>query len=246
MQAAKVTWLALVLLTGLSAVLEAQGNPDARRAQTTRAELEDLLARSGATLDPAERSMLQDRLANGDFQVGDRIALIVLQDPTLTDTFTVKEGRTITLPNIPDISLHGVLRSELQDYLTGEIGKYLREPTVQAVAMIRVAILGAVGQPGYYALPAQTLLSDVLMAAGGPSPTANTKKITVRRQSAEFLNRDETQAALAYGTTLDRLNIQGGDEIFVGDRSTFLTSAQGVVLLLTVPLGLIFAIGRVF
>ena len=190
--------------------------------------------------------MLQNRLTNGDFQVGDRIALIVLQDPTLTDTFTVKEGRTITLPNIPDISLHGVLRSEVQDYLTAELGKYLREPTVEAVAMIRVAILGAVGRPGYYALPAQTLMSDVIMAAGGPVSTADTKKITVRRQSSEFLNRDETQAALTYGTTLDRLNIQGGDEIDVGSRSTFLTSAQGIIVLLTVPLGLIFAIGRVF
>ena len=134
MQVAKVTWVALVLLTCCSVALEAQGNPDARRAQTTRAELEDLLARSGSNLEPAERLMLQDRLANGDFQVGDRIALIVLQDPTLTDTFTVKEGRTITLPNIPDISLHGVLRSEVQDYLTAELGKYLREPTVEAVA----------------------------------------------------------------------------------------------------------------
>jgi polysaccharide export outer membrane protein len=246
MQVAKVTWLALMLLTGASVALEAQGNPDARRAQTTRAELEDLLARAGSTLDPAERLMLQDRLANGDFQVGDRIALIVLQDPTLTDTFAVKEGRTITLPNIPDISLHGVLRSEVQDYLTAELGKYLREPTVEAVAMIRVAILGAVGRPGYYALPAQTLLSDVIMAAGGPTSNADTKKVTVRRQSSEFLNRNETQAALTYGTTLDRLNIQGGDEINVGDKSSFTTSVQGVMVLVTAPLTLLWVLSRVF
>ncbi len=246
MQVAKALWGTVALLTGFGTALLAQGNPDARRAQTTRAELEALLARSGNALDPADRLMLQQRLTDGDFQVGDRIALTVLQDPTLTDTFTVKEGRTITLPNIPDISLHGVLRSEVQDYLSAEIGKYLRSPTVEAVAMIRVAILGAVGRPGYYALPAQTLLSDVIMTAGGPTSTADTKKITIRRQSDEILNRDETQAALTYGTTLDRLNIQGGDEIRVGDKSNFLTSAQGLALIITVPLGLIFAIGRVF
>jgi len=246
MQVAKALWGTVALLTGFGTALLAQGNPDARRAQTTRAELEALLARSGNALDPADRLMLQQRLTDGDFQVGDRIALTVLQDPTLTDTFTVKEGRTITLPNIPDISLHGVLRSEVQDYLSAEIGKYLRDPTIEAVAMIRVAIIGAVGRPGYYALPAQTLLSDVIMTAGGPTSTADTKKITVRRQSDEILNRDETQAALTYGTTLDRLNIQGGDEIRVGDKSNFLTSAQGLALIITVPLGLIFAIGRVF
>jgi protein involved in polysaccharide export with SLBB domain len=246
MQVSKVTQWALLLAVGFSATARAQGNPDARRAQTSRAELEALLNQAGARLDPAERVMLQDRLTNGDFQVGDRVVLTVLQDPTLTDTFTVKVGRTITLPSIPDISLHGVLRSEVEEYLTAELSKYLREPTVEAVALIRIAILGSVGQPGYYAVPAQTLLSDVIMIAGGPSSTADTRKVDVHRQSTKLLNRDETQAAIAYGTTLDRLNIQGGDEIRVGDQSDFLTSAQGISLLITVPLGLIWAITRVF
>jgi protein involved in polysaccharide export with SLBB domain len=246
MQVAKVTQWALVLAVGFSATAQAQGNPDARRAQTSRAELEALLNQAGATLDPAERVMLQDRLTNGDFQVGDRISLTVLQDPTLTDTFTVKVGRTITLPSIPDISLHGVLRSDVEQYLTVQLSKYLREPTVEAVALIRVAILGSVGRPGFYAVPAQTLLSDVIMIAGGPSSTADTRKIDVHRQSTELLNRDETQAAIAYGTTIDRLNIQGGDEIRVGDKSSFLTSFQGVSALIITPLALVFAITRVF
>ncbi|NNG16368.1 MAG: polysaccharide biosynthesis/export family protein, partial [Gemmatimonadales bacterium] len=154
MQVAKVTQWALILVIGVSAAARAQGNPDARRAQTSRAELEALLNQAGTALDPAERVMLQDRLTNGDFQVGDRVALTVLQDPTLTDTFTVKVGRTITLPNIPDISLHGVLRSEVEEHLSAELSKYLREPTVEAVALIRIAILGSVGRPGYYAVPA--------------------------------------------------------------------------------------------
>jgi protein involved in polysaccharide export with SLBB domain len=246
MQVAKVTQWALILAVGVSATAQAQGNPDARRAQTSRAELEALLNQAGATLDPAERVMLQNRLTNGDFQVGDRIGLTVLQDPTLSDTFTVKVGRTITLPNIPDISLHGVLRSEVEEHLSAELSKYLREPTVEAVALIRIGILGSVGRPGYYAVPAQTLLSDVIMIAGGPSSTADPKKIDVHRQSTKLLNRDETQAAIAYGTTLDRLNIQGGDEIRVGDKSNFVTSFQGIAILITAPLALLFAVGRVF
>ena len=246
MQVVKVTHWALILTVALSATAQAQGNPDARRAQTSRAELEALLNQGGARLDPAERLMLEDRLTNGDFQVGDRIALTVLQDPTLTDTFTVKVGRVITLPNVPDISLHGILRSELEEYLTTEVGKYLREPTVEAVALIRIAILGSVGRPGYYAVPAQTLLSDVIMIAGGPTSTADTRKIDVHRQSVTLLNRDETRAAIAYGTTLDRLNIRGGDEIRMGDQSSFLTSFQGIAILITAPLALIFAITRVF
>ena len=247
MQVANVTKWVFLLAIGFSPTVLAQGNPDARRAQTSRAELEALLAQAGMSLDPAERILLEERLQNGDFQIGDRIVLMVLEDPTLPDTVTVKVGRVITLPNIPAISLEGILRSELQDYLSAELSKYIREPTVEAVALVRVGILGAVGRPGFYAVPGQTLLSDVIMIAGGPAPTGDTRKITVRRQSVELINKDEAQAALTYGTTIDRLNLRGGDEIFVGTQSQpFLTSAQGIILLITAPLALIFAIGRVF
>ena len=55
---------------------------------------------------------------------------------------------------MPDISLQGVLRSELQDYLTTQLGKYIKRPEVQTTSLVRVAVMGSVNKPGFYQLPA--------------------------------------------------------------------------------------------
>jgi protein involved in polysaccharide export with SLBB domain len=76
-------------------------------------------------------------LRNGDFLPGDRIYIVVLGDSALTDTFTVRGDRRLQLPNIPDVTLSGVLDSELNTFLTTELSRYLKNPTVTATGMVR-------------------------------------------------------------------------------------------------------------
>ena len=61
-----------------------------------------------------EADALRARLRDGDFRGGDRIVLSVRGDSALTDTFTVHPGRTLRLPNLPELPLQGVLRAELR------------------------------------------------------------------------------------------------------------------------------------
>ena len=212
--------LLLLALAASAAPLQAQEvAADGRRAHATRAELQAVLDGQGGKLSDAERRTVQQRLADGDFQPGDRIALSVLDEPTLTDTFTVRSGRTLLLPNLPEVPLKGVLRSEIREYLTTRIAEYIRSPQVDAVALIRVAVLGAVSRPGFYALPAEMLASDVVMAAGGPSGMADLKKTTVVRGDEIVLDKDETQKAFAAGTSIDQLNLRSGDQFVVGAKS---------------------------
>src|SRR5690606_2921512 len=139
----------------------------------SRSELEAMAAQAEreaqAATDPdvkrqkqADAASLRDRLTNGDFHPGDRIALLVSGDSTLTDTVTVRGGRVIQLSNLPDISLQGVLHSELDSYLTKQLSKYLRNPEVRAQSLIQVAVLGAVGKPGFYNLPTDVTLTDAI------------------------------------------------------------------------------------
>jgi protein involved in polysaccharide export with SLBB domain len=209
---------ALVLVTS---PLQAQEPTaaDGRRAHATRAELQALLDGQGGKLGDAERRTIQQRLADGDFQPGDRVALTVLDEPTLTDTFTVRTGRTLMLPNLPEVPLKGVLRSEVREYLTTRIAEYIRSPQVDAVALIRVAVLGEVSRPGFYALPAEMLASDVVMAAGGPGANADLKKTTVVRGEEVVLDRDATQKAFAAGISIDQLNLRSGDQVIIGTKS---------------------------
>lgn len=53
------------------------------------------------------------------------------------------------------------------------------------------------------------------MAAGGPGQSADMDKITVRRGSETFLDRDEYQEAITQGQSLDQLGLRAGDEIVV-------------------------------
>lgn len=218
------------LLAGTASHLEAQ-DPliDVRRAQATRQELEaalvqlrEISASTGysSTLrraKEAEAAMVQQRLVQGDFQVGDQIEVAVVGDTGLTGTFTILPGRMVAFPNLPPISLDGVLRSESSEFLTKEIGKYVKNPQVLIQASyIRLAVLGAVSNPGFYNLPADRLVSDAIMAAGGPTVASDVNKTIVRRGGREIVSREQVQTAVAGGQSLDHLNLHGGDEIIVG------------------------------
>src|SRR3970282_542657 len=101
------------------------------RRQATRAELEKAAkATESAALEQrdektrskylADAAAIRMRLTNGDFIPGDRIRLLVEGDTALSDTFTVRGDRMLPLPNLPPISLQGVLDSESGPSLTKE------------------------------------------------------------------------------------------------------------------------------
>lgn len=163
---------------------------------------------------------VRERLNDGDFRVGDQIVLSVQGFDSLSKTFLVREGMLLSLPGIPDISLHGVLRSEIRPFLTQQLSRYLRNPDVRATAMLRVAVLGEVRSPGFYRVAADVPLSEALMAAGGPTPSSDLDRTTVRRDDHDVLSQDALRSALASGATLDQLNLRGGDEILVAARKS--------------------------
>lgn len=185
----------------------------------SRKQLEAQLAAAERDSRSQEAAAIRQRLSEGDFQVGDRIVVTVQGETFLTDTFAVRAGRVVTFPNLPDISLQGVLRRELTDHLTREIGKYVRNPSVKATSLIRIAVMGEVARPGYYSVPSDFLASDAIMAAGGPTALAELKKTELRRGNSVLLTRAGMQQAIASGATLDKLDVRPGDEFVVGKKT---------------------------
>lgn len=159
--------------------------------------------------------------AADEFHVGDRIALTVEGPQAFADTALVREGLVLRLPTFGDISLAGVKRADTQKYLTQQIGKYIKDPVVHATPLVRIAILGEVGRPGFYWVPSDNLLSDVVMRAGGPTGNADLNKTVVKRSGKEVISQSQSQVALTEGKTLDDLRVAPGDELVVGQKSTF-------------------------
>jgi protein involved in polysaccharide export with SLBB domain len=216
------------------------------RAMATRAELEAIASGKKGPTNQEDLAIVRERLAHGDLQAGDRISLRVIGEQTLTDTFTVKPTRTVLLPNIGEIPLDGVLRSELNDYLKKQIGRFIRDPQLEATALVRVNFTGAVGKPGFYNLPADVLASDAIMAAGGPGSKGDVAKTEIRRSGYVISTRDETAAAIQRGESLDQLNIQSGDEIVVGNASQGITGVLKTMGMVSGALFGIVAISRLF
>ena len=203
---------------------------DSARNGPTRAQLEARAAQADqeartATSDGmrqerrAEAAAIRERLRDGDFQPGDRIALVVHGDTAMSDTVVVRAGRTIQLGNLPPIGLQGVLRSELEPYLTKQLARYLRNPEVEATALVQIAVLGPVGHPGFFSVPSDLTLTDAIMLAGGPAQGSDVNKTVIRRNDKVIQPAKVVRQAFAYGTTLDQLNLRAGDQIVVGEKT---------------------------
>lgn len=225
------------------AMADAQTDFDANpgSAVRTRAELEELLDAYQRVLEsPAysnsvkestrvKAERIRERLEFGDFALGDRIALSVLGEPELPDTVTVQAGPRIVLPPFGDIPLGGVLRSEVEAHLTEALGQYIRDPDVTARALMRLSVQGAVGAPGFYVVPAEMLLSEVIMVAGGPGQGTDLDGIEIERGEEVVLGDEAAREAIRQGMSLDQLNLQAGDEVVVPEDSGGIWGRLGLI-----------------
>lgn len=231
----------LLLTTLAPAAAQDTSGWDPTGLQLTRTELQDILARFEETSESTaysralreqaarEAALIRARLEEGDMRAGDRVLLVVEGQTALTDTFNVVAGRMVVLPEVGQIPLEGVLRSELQAHLTQQIGRFIRDPVVHVRALVRVQILGAVARPGFYPVPSDLLLTDVLMLAGGPAAGAKIDEIEVRRGSETIWEADALREALIEGRTLDQLSVRAGDGIYVPTQSNRLTYLREVL-----------------
>lgn len=167
----------------------------------------------------AEAAVLRARLRDGDFRVGDAIVLNVVNVPQFSDTFPVRSGLVIQLPEVAPIPLSGVLRSELQPHLRRQIGRYVINPTVEAYSLVRVAVAGAVARPGFYEVRPDAPVSAAVMSAGGLAERGDATKISVRRAGRLIIPDAQLRSAVAIGATLDDLTIRPGDELRVGENA---------------------------
>lgn len=220
------TWirrtLAALLLTALWGLPAAAQGYEAMQPMATRAELSalaDRLAR-GSESDRNKASALRIRLRDGDFRPGDRIRLVLEGNVTQDDTISVIAGSKVLLKDIGEIPLAGVLRSELQDHLVKQLGRYIKDVRVRATPLVRLSVLGPVSKPGFFYLPSDIPLSEAIMRAGGPTGSVDLSKSVIRRGSAELYDSRNTRTALNEGLTIDQLSLRDGDSIEVGEKTS--------------------------
>lgn len=228
--------LLMAAAIGAAPALQAQEGvdpgSDARRPVLTRAQLQQAMEEAEAIANSEaysatfreskrdEAALIRERLLEGDFYVGDQLAITMVGDSGFSGIKLVGPGRVLTLPGLPDIPMRGVLRSEIEAYLTEQIGRYVRDPQIKARPTIRLTFMGGVGKPGFYQMDADLMLSDALMQAGGIGNGTELKSSKILRGEEEIMDGESFNKAVTDGVSLDQLNLRAGDVLQVGQKST--------------------------
>jgi hypothetical protein len=211
----------------------------------------------------AEIAFAERRLDSGDFKVGDRV-VIAVEDPLprtaaggggagaaggagtqkspeeqLTDTFTVNGAQALMLPMLGAVPMHGVLRSEVEPYLTNQIATQIRDPYVHARALVVVAVSGGVLRPGYYSIPADALVGKAIDAAGGGALNGKITELKIVHNGATIWEGQALRNAISEGKTLDDLRVQPGDQIAVGQKSGAAATLGMIALILSIPVAIL-------
>ncbi len=187
-----------------------------------------------------ELQSIRNRLSVGDFRVGDRFAFTIRQDSVRSDTASVRDSLMVSITNLPDVSLQGVLRSELDEKLGAHVARYLRNASVRTNVLTRIAVLGSVGNPGFYYASPDRPISDVVMLAGGPAADANLNELEIKRGGSTLISKKDSKRFIKEGRTLEQLNVESGDEVSIPKKRKI--NWQVVIQSILVVTSLFFAI----
>ncbi|HSJ77898.1 MAG TPA: XrtA/PEP-CTERM system exopolysaccharide export protein [Erythrobacter sp.] len=142
----------------------------------------------------------------------DEITIHVWRNPELSaDKVRVRPDGRLTIPLVQDIPAVGKTSTELQEYIAGELSKYIEQPIVSVIVNTpegnftqQVRIIGATGQPASLPFRANMTVLDAMIAVGGLNEFAAGNRAKLIR-----LNR-ETGKQVEYRLRLSDL-IRKGD-----------------------------------
>ena len=260
----KILLATILLIWPGEVVAQYEDYTDPHRSLATREQLQSLLHILEQTIaSPVYSTRLKEvatnqadavrlRIEEGDMQVGDRILLTVETSSVQQDTLVVTNERTVEVRSLGTLSLHGVLRSELDDRLSRFVTRFIREPVVRVSTFIRLSVTGSVRRPGFLLVASDRLVADVIMSAGGPTERAKIEDTRVVRDERTLIDADHLISAIVDGRTLDQLGLRDGDQLDVPgpdrarrERSGIERAVRLFSTVLSIPATL-FAVTRLF
>jgi polysaccharide export outer membrane protein len=186
-------------------------------------------------------AMAQD--GNYRVRAGDKLAIEVLQDPSLNRAATVLPDGRFSFPLAGTVPASGRTIGQIQSALSQALASNFNaapdvfiavDPAVRtpvaprapaAPPTVKIYFLGEVGTPGVKELPVGTTILQALATSGGFTNFAATKRVQLRRtsiatglQSVFEIDYD----ALANGAQLrNDVPLQDGDVVLVPERRLF-------------------------
>lgn len=152
---------------------------------------------------------------------GDVLRINVWKEPEVSQTVIVRPDGKVSLPLINDVPVSGMTPSAIQVMLTTRLEPFIRNPKVTVSVMeIRsklVYIMGQVARPGSVPILTPMTVMQLLANAGGFTPFANRKNITViRRENGRELRFRFNYEDVVRGRRPEQnLALRAGDTVVV-------------------------------
>jgi polysaccharide export outer membrane protein len=143
---------------------------------------------------------------------GDALLLRVWREPGMSDTLRVDEDGRVTFPLLGARTVTGIPTDSLKRRVIADYGQYVKSE-VEVTVLRRLSVLGAVKQPGLYAVDPTYSLADVLARAGGTTTIADKQDIRLVRGG------EVVRHSLEETRTVASLPVRSGDQVVVGERS---------------------------
>ncbi len=123
----------------------------------------------------------------GIIKPGSVIDITVQNHAELSGRFTVADNGTIEYSFMADQSVVNMATSDLQNDITLKLVRYIENPLVLVSLVdrpeISVTVLGQVIKPGPVKVYAGASVQEVIVAAGGPLPTADYDSVKIIRRN---------------------------------------------------------------
>lgn len=170
-------------------------------------------------------------------EAGDKLDIMVLEDPTFSGQFVVRESGDLILPKVGRVRVAGMSLAGAESAVRNRIQQdQIKDATVIVERTQRMAQAGFAERPkmlvfltGAVARPGQHLVAmndrdgltayEALLIAGGPTPYADQRRAYILRKAADG-RRDRIPVdfrALSRAEASD-IPIQQGDVIFLPER----------------------------
>ena len=214
-----VTSISTLIVMSAAAVVLAQPaqtrQPPVGTAGTSPKPVTGLPPENGSTpATPAANVGADYRLVNGD-----KLRIEVYREPQLSHSLQIRPDGKISLPLAGDMVAAGQTPVALRDAIAASLKQYVTNPVVTVIVvetqLATISVMGEVNEPGAVPLKGRMTVIEALAAAGGFKDFANTKNITIRRPTANGVQRIRFNYKEEIKAEREPVYVQAGDVIIV-------------------------------
>jgi polysaccharide biosynthesis/export protein len=171
------------------------------------------------------------------FVSGDVLDITVQPQTGYDRTVTVQPDGKIVYPVVGEVAAAGMTVQQLTEALQQGLQAELKRPRVTVSLkeinkglLRRVSVFGAVKSPGVFELKEQCTVTEMLATAGGPTPVADLRRVTISRADGSKRLVVDLARAARTGEVTDNVALEPGDLIIVPEGAPQTVLVLGEVI----------------